>query len=61
VQTKEIEKEKKKWEGKESKKCMGHNGGKQLTLKVGRKKVSMVMLKVQREEHDLKPYTQIEL
>lgn len=40
---------------------MGHNGGKQLTLKVGRKKVSMVMLKVQREEHDLKPYTQIEL
>jgi hypothetical protein len=38
VQTKEIEKEKKKGEGKESKKCMGHNGGNKLTLKVGRKK-----------------------
>ncbi len=33
MQTKEIEKEKKKGEGKESKKCMGHNGGKKLTLK----------------------------
>ncbi len=37
MQTKEIEKEKKKGEGKASKKCMGHKG-KKLTLRLEERK-----------------------